>query len=148
MRCSHDVSRRLFVVRLAKVATALSASGACGDGVLGGPFRGPDPAGGPLTILVADFPGLATDGIIVAVGRERAAMRTGPTSFLGLSMICTHQGCTTNIVQNGFRCPCHNSQFASDGSVIKGPDVPSPPIAPLVRLQTSYNAATDMLTID
>ena len=74
-------------------------------------------------------------------------MRTGATSFLGLSMICTHQGCTTEITRNEFHCPCHNSQFRNDGTVIKGPDIPSPPITALLRLQTSYNAATDELTI-
>jgi len=82
-------------------------------------------------------------GTLYQVDLERAAVRTGAASFLGLSTICTHQGCdaavtTSNIIE----CPCHGSQFSNDGSVIRGPAATS-----LAQLATSYNAQTDELTI-
>ncbi len=39
------------------------------------------------------------------------------------SAVCTHLGCLTrpNASEDGFFCPCHGSEFALDGSVLKGP---------------------------
>ncbi len=35
---------------------------------------------------------------------------------------CTHLGCMINHIQDGHLiCPCHGSEYLSDGSVIKGP---------------------------
>lgn len=43
--------------------------------------------------------------------------------FYTLWARCTHLGCTPNWFgdQNRFRCPCHGSNFTSDGDVIAGP---------------------------
>jgi cytochrome b6-f complex iron-sulfur subunit len=38
-----------------------------------------------------------------------------------ISKICTHLGCIVRNTGTGFECPCHGSQFAADGTVIKGP---------------------------
>ena len=37
--------------------------------------------------------------------------------------LCTHQGCTVKLDAEGkaLACPCHGSQFALDGKVVKGP---------------------------
>ncbi|RPJ20133.1 MAG: ubiquinol-cytochrome c reductase iron-sulfur subunit [Planctomycetaceae bacterium] len=44
-------------------------------------------------------------------------------ALLAVSAICTHQGCTVNYNKDMGRidCPCHGSQYAPDGSVIRGP---------------------------
>jgi Rieske Fe-S protein len=44
-------------------------------------------------------------------------------SLSALSAICTHLGCTVNYnAETGrMHCPCHGSEFALDGSNIKGP---------------------------
>jgi len=41
----------------------------------------------------------------------------------GLNAVCTHLGCVVPWVPsaNKFQCPCHGSQYATDGSVIRGP---------------------------
>ena len=37
--------------------------------------------------------------------------------------VCTHLGCVVpwSAAQNKFMCPCHGSQYAPDGSVVRGP---------------------------
>ncbi len=41
--------------------------------------------------------------------------------FSAISLVCTHLGCTVNQAENGFACPCHGSQFDSQGNVLHGP---------------------------
>jgi len=38
-----------------------------------------------------------------------------------VSLICTHLGCVTAKIDDGYTCPCHGSKFGIDGSVISGP---------------------------
>lgn len=42
-------------------------------------------------------------------------------SYLSLLMHCPHKGCTVNVTPDKFVCPCHGSQFALDGALLKGP---------------------------
>lgn len=46
----------------------------------------------------------------------------------GINAVCTHLGCVVPWVgaENKFKCPCHGSQYDSNGMKIRGP-------APLVR---------------
>ncbi len=75
----------------------------------------------------------------------RDAWRESPTQALiylnrqgngvqALSSRCTHLGCTVHWVpaDGRFECPCHGSQFAADGQVIRGPAA-----RPLERLPVS-----------
>ena len=41
----------------------------------------------------------------------------------GLNAICTHLGCVVpwNYAENKFMCPCHGSQYDTNGKVIRGP---------------------------
>jgi len=152
MACDHCVNRREFLARAASGA-AIAAIAACGDGQLSGPIsvkRAP-PGGnpGPFTITVANFPDLATVGRLAQVGSFQAAKRTGtsPAAFAAFSMACTHAGCITDIVNaKEFDCPCHGSRFDVNGVVINGPFT-GESIGPLQKLATSYDPATDVLTI-
>jgi cytochrome b6-f complex iron-sulfur subunit len=40
-----------------------------------------------------------------------------------LFLVCTHLGCVVpwSAAQNKFICPCHGSQYAPDGHVVRGP---------------------------
>ena len=38
-----------------------------------------------------------------------------------LSMVCTHLGCTLNVTGERLSCPCHGSEFDTQGRVLKGP---------------------------
>lgn len=145
MSCENCVSRRDFLAKSALAAAAsLVALEGCGDGQIGPSAVA---LGSGTTINLAEFPGLATVGTVVGVTAERALVRTSATTFLGLSRVCTHQGCLTDIRNNRFECPCHGSVFSNDGSVVRGPDIASPPITPLEKLATTYNAAANTVTI-
>ncbi len=156
MSCQDCLNRREFLVKSALAAAALAALDACGDGQIGPPERTTTgdptiPTGGPVTISVANYPGLATVGMLVDISTnaapERAVIRTGAATFAAFSKICTHQQCSTDVRNNRFECPCHGSRFASDGSVINGPNVASPPIKPLTSLAVAFNATSNTLTV-
>jgi cytochrome b6-f complex iron-sulfur subunit len=53
---------------------------------------------------------------------------TAPSTYIALSSICTHQGCTVNFssTNNQFNCPCHGGRFDVAGKVLQGP--PSSPL--------------------
>jgi Rieske Fe-S protein len=154
MACKDCLNRREFLTRSALVAAAIVVADGCGDGQIGPPgitgVTGDPllPLGGPITVNLANFPGLETPGTIVDVGSERAVIRTGPSTFTGLSRICSHQHCEIDIRVDHFECPCHGSQFAADGSVIRGPNVQSPPIGPLRMLAVTYDQAANTLTVE
>jgi cytochrome b6-f complex iron-sulfur subunit len=50
-------------------------------------------------------------------------INTGSGTYSALSSICTHQGCSVeyNSTTGNVQCPCHGSEFATTGSVVKGP---------------------------
>lgn len=143
MSCKDCLNRRDFLAKSALAAAALVAVDGCGDGQIG---PTPTTLGQGLTINLADFPGLATQGTLVDVGHTRAVVRTGPTTFLGLSRVCTHEGCEANVEQNEIRCPCHHSVFAATGAVIRGPDS-GDSIGPLQTLGVVYDQGAGTLTI-
>src|SRR4051812_11497925 len=107
MACENCVNRRAFL-SASVAAAAVAALAACGDGQIGPPATTISGAG--VTVKLSDFPDLATVGQPVAVGSNRAVVRTSASAFLGLSMICTHEGCETGVQGKTFLCPCHGSQ--------------------------------------
>ena len=75
--------------------------------------------------------------IVVRIGSPLSA-----SSFVALSQVCTHQGCTVsydNIAKN-FLCPCHHGVFDTNGKVVSGP-----PPSPLTNYNISLNG--NILTI-
>jgi Rieske Fe-S protein len=83
-------------------------------------------AGGASDALaaVADVPvggavSSTLDGKPILLTKQQAG------TVVGLSAICTHQGCTVASDGGRLLCPCHGSVFALDGSVVSGP-APSP----------------------
>jgi cytochrome b6-f complex iron-sulfur subunit len=46
-----------------------------------------------------------------------------PKQLLAVNPKCTHQGCDVKWVagEKKYECPCHDSDFAADGKVLKGP---------------------------
>jgi cytochrome b6-f complex iron-sulfur subunit len=147
--CESCVSRRDFLARVAVLATAIGVAAACGGagGDVTGISFGPLP-GGPVTIRISDYAGLATVGQPVELrdangrGLGVAAVRTGDASFIALGMGCTHQGTKVAISGHGFTCPNHGAQFSSTGAVTRGPAS-----QPLYRHDAVYDATAATLTV-
>jgi cytochrome b6-f complex iron-sulfur subunit len=110
------VDRRAFL-SAATLAAAAALLEACG-GITGvGYFTGP--SGGPLSVKLSSFSALASVGGVARVdngnGAPTALVRTGTSSFLGVTMVCSHQGATINVNGSGFLCPNHGARFGSTG---------------------------------
>jgi cytochrome b6-f complex iron-sulfur subunit len=63
---------------------------------------------------LADGEAFVPPGRNVAVFRDREGV-------YAVSLVCTHLGCIVKPGPRGFECPCHGSQFAADGRVLRGP---------------------------
>jgi cytochrome b6-f complex iron-sulfur subunit len=145
MGCEDCLSRRQFLAKSAVAAAAAALVVGCGNGQIGPTAYQPPSSGSSSngnTIKVSDFPSLANVGTLVQIDSYQAVKRTGAATFAAYSMVCTHQGCLTQLSSNMFFCPCHGAEFDSSGQVIRGPAS-----RPLGQYTTSYDATTDTLTI-
>lgn len=86
-----------------------------------------EPAGGEVTLALADAPELAQpDGVMTlkvdGVKKPVLVVREGE-AYEALLLKCTHMGCTPgwNAAQRSLDCPCHGSRFDAHGAVLKGP---------------------------
>ena len=130
---------------LASVAIALAACG--GGGGVDGPPKPPDqPGPSTITVKLSDFPALAAVGGAAEVGTIQfspvAVVRSAASTYIALSRICTHAGCTVNLASQGFACPCHGSRYNLQGNVTNGPAVTA-----LARFTAVLSADGATLTI-
>ncbi|MDJ0508088.1 MAG: ubiquinol-cytochrome c reductase iron-sulfur subunit [Crocosphaera sp.] len=63
---------------------------------------------------------------LVGSSQEKALIISDPTDegqLIAVNPICSHAGCTVawDSEKQLFICPCHDSQFSSDGQVAGGP---------------------------
>lgn len=128
-------SRREFcqrVCQMASLAAVGSLVAACGGGPTSPTDTGtslPVVAGsrvnGVTTVNIAAGSALAATGgmaLVQAGGADFLVTRTGDTTFVALTAICTHQQCTvSNFSGSLFVCPCHGSEYTTSGSVARGP---------------------------
>ncbi len=141
-------SRRQFIAQTTLAAAAALLASACGDGEIGGVGpAAPTVIEDDLVIRIADYPALQQVGgmarVASAASNPIAVTRTGPNTFVALSLVCPHAGYKPiDITSSGFRCPNHNAMFAADGNWVGGQrtrDLQSYPVA--------YDASTGTLTI-
>jgi Rieske Fe-S protein len=136
--CADCISRRGFVARSAGLAAVAAFFAACGDsGGITEPVA-------QKQITVSEFPGLANLNQLVLIDGQRAAKRTGATSFAAFSRACTHEGTAVAVVGSGasFECPNHGARYDNNGHVTFGPAKRD-----LSVLATQYDPGTDILTI-
>ena len=50
-------------------------------------------------------------------------VRRDDDSVDAYSTTCPHLGCTVNLADDTFFCPCHEARFAMDGSTLDGPQL-------------------------
>ena len=133
--CGRCVSRRAFLADTATIVALTALFAGCSD-------TSPTDPTGQVQVKVSDFPGLATTNQLVIIDGSRAAKRTGAASFVAFSRACTHEGTRIGLSGTGFLCPNHGARFDNNGNVTVGPAS-----RPLSQLTTSYDAATDTLSI-
>jgi len=112
--------RRDFLVKAAFLTGGLALTLSGASSVFGKPFENvviKIDAASPLNKVGGSAVVNSSQGKIIVV-------RTGETSFVAYSAVCTHKGTTIDYVagENKFVCPNHGSKFsAADGSVANGP---------------------------
>lgn len=99
---------------------------------------------GVVTLTIDASSPLATVGNAAQVQYGSGTLlvaRTAQDTFAAVTAICTHQSCTiTNFSSQIYTCPCHGSQFDTNGQVKKGPASSA-----LRKYQTQF--ANNQLTI-
>lgn len=147
--CDDGITRRDFVAK-STLATVAAFLAACGNGQIGMTSPGapqlPGGANGGLTVVLAQYPALATVGGIARVdggaGSPVALVRTGASTFAAFSMVCPHQGSTINITSTGFKCPNHGATFDRNGAWVGGQSA-----GPLTSYPTTYDATAGTVAI-
>ena len=150
---SPAATRREFCVRTCRAVSLLTLGAAfqsCG-GSPTSPSSAPAlaPVSGTLVnrslsiTIDAASPLAAVGGaatVQVSTGTYLVA-RTAQSTFVALTAICTHEGCTVSGFANPvYVCPCHGSQFSTSGSVVQGPAS-----SPLKQFPTTF--ANNIVTV-
>ena len=81
----------------------------------------PDPA--PPTSFELGPAASFAPGSRTVLPKVPALLIHAENGFSALSLVCTHLGCTVEAKEDGFTCPCHGSQYARDGALLRGPAV-------------------------
>ena len=71
-------------------------------------------------IPVAPLDRIQPDSTVPYPEHKIAILRVGH-KIGAISLECTHLGCLLNVVDRGFFCPCHGSDFGPLGQVYSGP---------------------------
>ena len=131
-------SRREFCAHAISLVTVASLIEGCGKkgnpGAPGGGGGSNTPAlatvsgtsaGGTVTVSnVSGTPlsGVGSAALVQAGSSSFLVARTGENSFNAFTAICTHEQCIVTGFQSGvFVCPCHGSQYNTNGQVQQGP---------------------------
>lgn len=117
---SQSITREKFLQLCTRLALGLA--GILGLGGLIRYFSHQSESGPPCSYelgLIKDFP---PSGIMVRPDIPAVIYQT-EGDFRAFSLICTHLGCTLEVSEEGFSCPCHGSDFSPEGQVLKGPAV-------------------------
>ena len=109
---------------LITMSAAFGLMGAAAAGAGGALFKYMMPVvsyGTPQKFLVPvkDLPDVGDEMIFADM--KVVLRRVSEDEVAALSLVCTHLGCTVNVVETGFLCPCHGSQYDADGIVVGGP---------------------------
>ncbi len=113
-----EVDRRKFLSILGWTGAGISGLLA----VLGNIFYlKPAVTYGPAMVFRVGKPQDYPRGIKEVFENEKVVVVRDPKGFAAISVTCTHLGCTVRASDAGFECPCHGSQFDTDGNVTGGP---------------------------
>lgn len=74
--------------------------------------------------LVVQRPDITPHGVLVDSPQDSLPIylrAAGADAFTAVSTACTHRGCQAEPTNDRLACPCHGSEFAFDGKVLRGP---------------------------
>jgi cytochrome b6-f complex iron-sulfur subunit len=130
-------SRREFCAHAISLVTVASLIEGCGGkkgnpGAPGGGSNAPSlptvagtSAGGTVTVSNVSGTALGSVGgaaLVQAGSSSFLVARTGDNAFNAFTAVCTHEQCIVSGFQSGaFVCPCHGSQYNTNGQVQQGP---------------------------
>ena len=119
---NSEINRRDFISAAALATAGLSVLGFCGglNSACAQATTQPSAPAGPLD--VGPKASFDKDGATMTFVKEHhvIVMRENGKLY-ALTSKCTHRGADIQDAGTGLHCPRHNSDFAYDGTVIKGP---------------------------
>ena len=86
---------------------------------------------GEATLLFSQFPKLQTVGgaavVSTSSGGDYLVIRTSASQAAALTAVCTHAHCLVGYDAGAERlvCPCHGSEYSTNGAVLRGPAIAS-----------------------
>lgn len=100
------------------------------------------PANFSIDLTESKYSSLTSVGGVV-LANNIYIVRANQSSYIALSRICTHAGCSVdfNSSNSRFVCPCHGGVYDISGKVVSGP-----PPSPLAQYQTSLSGTTLTIT--
>jgi Rieske Fe-S protein len=137
----QGLDRRAFLEQFVAIL-GVSGLAACS------PNLGTVPNITPFTIIVSNYPSLASVGGLAVVdngsqtGDPIAVARLDANTFIAVSLICPHRGFTVQIYGSGFYCAGHGATFAANGSWTGGQ-----PTSNLSRYTIVYDPTAGTLKI-
>ncbi len=104
--------RRTVLIGTAALGSGLAVAGCASAAPTAAPTTGPL---GPTTDVPVGSAAIFADrGVVVT--------QATAGSFAAFSVLCPHQGCNVGSVEGAeIICPCHDSRFGLDGTVLTGP---------------------------
>lgn len=135
------MTRRSFLALMGVGACVLGAAGLANASALG--FLYPNAMNVPPSVFSIGRPEevLARDGKIFNP-KQKVFIETMSGKVRVQTAVCTHLGCTVNLVETGYACPCHGSTYDAHGKNTGGPA----PL-PLVYFKV-YKGASGELMVD
>jgi Rieske Fe-S protein len=137
MKYLNAQTRREFCINACQMASLVALGGAWSALLQGCSSEDPVSSGetlptiqatavnGVITLTIAANSPLAAVGSAAQVqygGGTLLVARTAQDTFTALTAVCTHQSCTITGYSNQiYTCPCHGSQFNTEGLVTRGP---------------------------
>ncbi|MBI4547804.1 MAG: ubiquinol-cytochrome c reductase iron-sulfur subunit [Ignavibacteriae bacterium] len=123
---SQTIDRRTFLRQLLVLGGVPSVALLHGCAVTGLTTYQVASTEGAIDLVISEYLELQYNGGAIQLDVESVSspivvVRTAHDTFVALSPICTHLGCTVRKERSFFRCPCHGSTYALDGTVVRGP---------------------------
>jgi Rieske Fe-S protein len=76
-------------------------------------------ASGPIRVPAA---AIGEEGFVVLGGLEGPILLTlREDGASAVELVCTHRACTVRVRRDRLVCPCHGSEFTTEGAVVRGP---------------------------